>query len=202
MVFTFKKEENDSFLTNDMFIWEFIYENREALSQMLTFMNSQRDQIRHIIINTQDEYFHHLMADPQNGTDNIIPHVYHESNVQGVGLMYRVTDITGIFTVLSNHNFGNQNCKLKINIRDSFFQENNGSYIITFKEGFPEINKNNDFEVEISMDISDFSSMLMGVINFESLYNYGLANIDNVEHIDIVDKLFNVSKKPMCTTGF
>ncbi|MTI71490.1 MAG: GNAT family N-acetyltransferase [Firmicutes bacterium] len=202
IVFKFHKDEGDSFLINDMYIVEFIYENNKALDELMTFLHSQNDQIRYIILNTQDEDFYHLMKNPVNGTNNIIPSVYHESNIQGVGLMYRIIDIIGLFKTLEKHNFNNQTCKLKLNIRDSFLKENNDNFIIHFENGKAKIKDTDDYEVKISLDIKEFSTMFMGVVNFNSLYRLGLADISNKSYLEKINKIFSISTKPICTTPF
>jgi predicted acetyltransferase len=202
MIFTFKQDPNGNFLKNDMVIKEFMYESREALSELLTFLHTQDDQINRIIINTQDEFFHHLSADPRDESENVIPSVYHQTNTQGVGIMYRVTDIKMLFNTLKQHNFSNQNCKLRLTIKDTFFSENNGSTIIHFVNGIPNIVEGNDYETEVSMDISDFSSLVMGAINFKTLYRYGLADISDESYIETVNKIFLTEEKPICMTAF
>lgn len=202
IVFSFVKYEHENFLTNDININEFIYESKETFSDLITFLHSQDDQIRHIILNTQEEGFHHIMNNPSNGSNNIIPHVYHESNTQGVGIMYRVIDIKGMFNELKNHNYNNQTCKLKLSIKDSFMEANDRSFYIDFNNGLAEIVEADNYEVQISMDISDFSSMLMGSVNFKSLNKYGLAEISHEDYIEKINKIFYMDEKPMCTTPF
>lgn len=202
MVLNFVKDEQESFLINDIQVNEFIYENKEAFSELMTFLHSQDDQIRHIIFNTQDENFYHIISNPTNGTNNIIPSVYHECNTQGVGIMYRVIDIKGILKELKDHNFGNENCKLKLTIIDTFVKANNNSFVINFDNGLPEVINDDNYEVEITMDISEFSSLLMGSVNFKSLYKYGLAQISNVDYVNKINRLFHMDEKPMCTTAF
>ena len=201
LVFTFKKGSEESFVINDIHVEEFVYETTEALSGLLTFLHTQNDQIRYIIIETQDDYFHSLLPDPRNDSDFLIPSVYHVCHTTGVGLMYRVMDVEGFFTVLKDHNFGNQDCTLKVCVRDTFFKENAGDIIIHFKNGKPYLGKK-EYDIEISMDISEFSSLVMGVIPFKQLYKYGLADISDVTYIDVVDTLFRVEEKPVCTTRF
>jgi predicted acetyltransferase len=202
IIFSFKQDPNDNFLKNDIVIKEFVYETREALSELLTFLHTQDDQINRIIINTQDEFFHHISADPRDTSDNVIPSVYHQTNTQGVGLMYRVTDTRLLFNTLKDHNFSYQNCKLKLNIRDSFFSENNGSIIVHFENGTPNIVEENDYEAEVSMDVSDFSSLVMGVINFKTLFRYGLADISDESYVETVNRIFLTEEKPICMTAF
>jgi predicted acetyltransferase len=201
LVFAFKEGVKDNFIINDIEIKEFVYENRDALLELLTFLYSQHDQIRYVIINTQDEYFHHLFEDPRNDSDYLLPSAYHESNVSGVGLMYRVIDTKKLFESLADYNFGNQNCKLKLSVRDSFFRENEGNFIIHFENGIPYLNRE-CYDVEISLDISDFSSLIMGVVPFERLYQYGLVEISNPEYIDTVTRIFKTEEKPVCMTEF
>ncbi len=202
LVFTFQRGKEDNWLVNDVVVREFVYETREALSELLTFLHTQLDQINAIVFDTQDDSFHHLPLDPRNGMDNLIGPVYHESNTQGVGLMYRVVDTRGIFGLLREHNFGGQNCRLKLSITDSFVPHNHGSTIVHFERGRPHVEEGGDFEVEVRLDISDFSSLLMGVISFQSLYRYGLADISDAQYVDTVNALFKAEQKPVCMTDF
>ena len=212
LVFTW--EHGDTFITNDIRVQEFIYESREALSQLLTFLHTQADQIRHIYITTQDENFHHLLRDPRNDSDRLIPDVYHETNTQGLGLMYRVVDVPGMFERLGDHEPGTRGLvdqtsevstaieTLKLTIADSFLPENDGSTLLRFEKGRIQRLEKGDADVEVSMAIENFSCLLAGTVTFGSLYRYGLANISNVAHVHSVNRIFAVDQKPMCTTSF
>jgi len=201
-VFKFEQVNANNLLINDIHIDELVYENKEVLKELLTFLNSQSDQIREIIFDTQDEFFHHLLSDVRSRSTDLIPHVFHESNVQGVGIMYRVINTKKVFETLSNHNFGGQTCKLKLTVHDSLLEENNGSTLIYFESGTVKLVAEGESDVEISMDVSDFSSMLIGVISFKSLYRYGLGNISDEKYIETVNKIFATDEKPMCTAKF
>jgi predicted acetyltransferase len=205
LVFTW--EHGDNFITNDIRIQEFIYETREALSQLLTFLNTQADQIRHIYITSQDENFHHLLLDPRNDSERLIPDVYHETNTQGLGLMYRVVDVPGIFDRLGARDHGtaeliDQAYTLKLTVADSFLPENDGSTLLRFERGRAQRLEEGDADVEVSMAIKDFSSLLAGTVTFRNLYRYGLADISNEAHVQTVNRIFAVEQKPMCTTSF
>jgi predicted acetyltransferase len=200
LVFTW--EHGESFILNDLHIKEFIYEDREALLELATFLHSQADQIRHVFINTQDEDFHHLLLDPRNGSDRLIPDVYHESNAQGVGLMVRVIDVPGIVDRLADHDFGGQTCTLKLTIDDSFLPENAGSFLLRFDTGHVQRMEEGSHDVETRLDIADFSSLLSGTVRFRSLYRYGLAEISAESYVNIIDRIFAVEQKPMCMTPF
>jgi predicted acetyltransferase len=201
IVYTF--EQGDDFITNDMHIQEWIYEMPEALSELLTFLHTQADQIRRILVDTQDEDFHHLLRDPRDGSGKLIPSVYHQSNAQGVGLMYRVIDVPGIFDLLAEHNFGRQTCTLKLTIEDSFLPENSGSTILRFESGQLEsVEGEGQPDVKVQLDIADFSSLLAGTVSFSSLYHYGLAKATDRGYVETLDRLFAVEHKPMCMTHF
>jgi predicted acetyltransferase len=205
LVFTFAQGE--SFITNDLIIHEFICENREAMSELLTFLHTQADQIRYVIVNTQDEYFHHLLLDPRNQSERLIPDVYHETNVQGVGLMYRVVDVPRIFDLLSKRDFGTpefgaQTGTLKLTVDDSFLPENAGSLLLQFEGGHLQRLDRGNYDAELHLDIADLSSLLAGTVDFRSLYRYGLAEISSSKYAAIVDRIFAVAQKPMCTTSF
>ena len=202
MVLVFRKTSEVNALKNDIFIKEFLYENPEALKALLTFLNTQEDQINRVIFNTPDESFHHMLMDPRDASDNIMTPVYHESNLQGVGLMYRVTDTKVLFDSLSRHNFNNQTCRLKFSIRDSFLEENNRSVIVHFIDGSAALSDNDGFDAEVELDIADFSSLVVGAVRFKTLINYGIAGISDYSYTDTVDRIFELPEKPICLTIF
>lgn len=202
LIFTFKQVDNNNFLNNDIMINKLVYSNRDALQELLTFLYTQLDQIRYIVINTQDENFHHLLFDPRNNSKNLIPSVYHESNTQGVGLMYRVINVTGIFNDLKKYNFNNKTIKLMLKINDNLIEANNKGFIIYFNNGVANILDKGEYEAKISLDISDFSSLIMGVVNFKTLYNYNLAEISDERYLAVVNDLFKTEQKPVCITDF
>lgn len=199
LVFTFERGEHALF--NDIHVQEFVYENPQALSELLTFLHTQADQIRHIILETQDEFFHHLLLDPRISPPAFISSVYHQSNLQGTCLMYRVIDTPGIFNLLKGRNFG-QTCRLKLTIEDSFLPENAGSTLLWFEDGHLRMMDDGPHDVEVRLDIAEFSPMLVGAVNFLKLYSYGLADLTDPEYVSTVDKIFAVEAKPICTTPF
>lgn len=200
VAFTFKPGKN--VLVNPMEIAEWVYETPEALAELLTFLHTQADQVHEIIFNTQDENFHFLPLDPRNGTENLITSDSHETNVSGVGIMYRVLHVPMTFQALKERSFGGQTCKLKITLGDSFLRENEGSTIVHFQEGRPLVKPRGEYEAEIRMDVAEFSSLLMGVIPFKSLLSYGLAEISKEKYADAVNRLFLTEAKPICLSEF
>jgi predicted acetyltransferase len=201
LVYTF--EQGDDFITNDIHIQEWIYETPEALSELSTFLHTQADQNRRILVDTQDEDLHHLILDPRDGSGKLIPSVYHQSNAQGVGLMYRVVGVPGIFDLLAEHNFGGQTCTVKLTIDDSFLPDNAGTTLLRFEGGQLEnTGDEGQPDVEVQLDNAHFSSLLAGTVSFSSLYHYGLAGVSDIDYVEILDRLFAVEHKPMCMTHF
>lgn len=181
-------------------ITEFAYNGREVLVELLCFLHSQADQVDKIIIDSHEEYFHFLADNPANGERTIFLH--HQTNVEELGIMYRVINNRRLFENLSGHNFGGVTLTLKLNIHDSFFPKNNENIIIQFENGKPKPAGTDNFQVEIEMDIAEFSSMVMGVVPFSQLYQYSKAEISHPEFLSVIDKLFFTREKPVCYTRF
>ena len=200
--FAFKRFDADNVLRNNIVIRELVHENRRVLSELLAFLHTQGDQIDQIIYPTQDESFHFVPFDPRDGSDHTIPIIAHQTNTQGVGIMYRVIDTKGIFRILKNHSFNNQDCFLNINLKDSFLPQSRPSVAVRFENGLPHIEGDGKCDVEVSMDIADFSSLIMGTVELRSLYEYGLAEISDETYLEIVGKIFRVEQKPICHTMF
>ncbi|MHA2292098.1 MAG: GNAT family N-acetyltransferase [Candidatus Hodarchaeales archaeon] len=202
IAYKFRKLNQENFILNKLIIDEFIYESKEARAALLTFLHTQDDQINRIILNTQDDCFHYLLSDPRNGS-NAFFLTSQETNIQGVGIMYRVINTKQLFKVLENHNFGNQSVILKLSIKDNFLAKNNGDLIVSFEKGKPTvITEKKEFDVEISLNVANFSSMIMGVIPFRKLYNFGLAEISKEEFLKTVNQLFLVESHPITIEQF
>lgn len=200
--FFYKKAGEFNPMKNDIVIRELVYENLEVFNQLLNFLYTQFDQINRIIVNTQDENFHYLLDDPRDESDNVFAPIYHQGNLQGVGLMYRIIDTAEFFNQLAQYNFNGGNIKLRFNIVDSFVDENNKPVVVEFKNGKPIVNESEIYDAEISMDISDFSAMAMGCIEFRALLKLGLAKISSESYTETVNNLFRKKEKPICSTVF
>lgn len=120
----------------------------------------------------------------------------------GLGLIYRILDVAGIFRILGEHFFGGQTCRVKFIIGDSFLPENSGSTVIHFTAGRPTVvGEGGVWDVEVTMDVAEFSSMLVGAAEFSSLHNYSLAHISDERYLETIDRLFR-APKPICLTAF
>jgi predicted acetyltransferase len=189
-------------LRNNIVIRELVYDSRDVLLELLTFLQSQLDQITQVIFSTQDESFHFVPHDPRDGSENMIPIIGHQTNTQGIGIMYRVIDTRRVFKLLKDHNFGDQSCRLRLSISDSFMEGDEAKLVVHFKDGKPSVKKHADYEVEVRIDIADFSSLLMGSVDYRNLFEYGLSDISDERYVDTVARIFQVEQKPICHTIF
>lgn len=199
---SFKFIFGKNFTQHEIEVIECVYETREALQELMAFLHSQADQVARITLHTLDEYFHYLAYDPRDDSGNVMPHAYHQTDTVGVGLMYRVIDVPGVFRALAERNFGDRSCVLQLTVADSLLPENSGSTIVVFVDGRPSVREGGEADVEVRLDVAEFSSLLMGVVPFRRLYAYGLAEISSAALIPLVDRLFAVDEKPICLTRF
>jgi predicted acetyltransferase len=198
LLFTFKKLSETNFLENNLMIQEWICENPTALAKLNTFIHSQADQIQRVILNSQDDALPFLFDDPRNGSNHIIPSVYHETNTAGVGIMYRISDIDMFF---KHHNhFNKVSCSFKLNVIDSFLAKEPISHVVNLVEG--KLSNKGEPEFLVELDIANLSSLMMGSIDVNRLYQYGLLKIDNINYLETFAQIFENSKQPICMTAF
>ncbi len=200
--FSFEKGRRTDFLSNHIYIRELIYESLDDLGRLLTFLQTQADQVEQIVYNTQDDSFYYLLHDPRDSAEELLPHdIAHVSSLQGLGIMYRVLDVPRLFEVLQQHNFNDVTCCLQIDLSDSFFPENAGSYVIKVTSGESKLAPDAAPDVILAMDVADFSSLVTGVISLRKLVGYGLATISDAAYLGRLDRLFS-GPKPVCLTSF
>jgi hypothetical protein len=116
--------------------------------------------------------------------------------------MYRVVDTRKLLEHFKEYNFKNESLKLKLKVDDNFFKPNNGSYHLEFDKGKLFVKKRLKPEVEISMGVAAFSSMIMGVVSFKKLYEYRQAEISDLKYLEQVNQIFTFPAKPVCTSMF
>lgn len=201
---TFEKSPTagGNFLKNDLIVHDWIALDREAQLAFCAYLHTQADQAHRIIYTTHDDSLQHLLTDPRSDADNMIPSVYHESNVAGVGLMYRIGDVPGVFRALRDHNFGGQTLRLKLDVQDSFMPDNAGPTVVHFSGGQATLVENGEADVTLALDISDLSSIMMGVVPVSTLYHYGVVEVSDPATLPALDALFRAASGPVCMTHF
>ncbi len=202
IVFSFKKQSESNFLLNNMVIKEFLYETPEALLELSTFLNSQADQVNRIEWHTQDDNIHFFLGDVRNESNHLIPSVYHANAIVGIGLMYRIINVRGFFQELKRHHFNNSNITFKLTVYDSLLEENNKPLIIRAVDGALEMLENAHYDVEMTIDIAELSSLVMGVVTVQELFMLGMLKVSDEQFLQELHKFFFVLNKPTCVTAF
>ncbi len=200
-VIKFDKVRGDNPLLQNITVNYLVYNNPEALKAILAFLGSQIDQVDRIVFETHDDDLHFLPTDPRDGD----PSMYYtcwETNRQALGIMYRVLDVRRLFDALTRYNFNNESLHLKLTIKDSFLSVNQGSTLIQFKGGEAKILDHGRHDVEVKMNVEFFSSLIMGVVDFHTLWNYRLAAVSSDDKVGILDRLFNSREKPVTMEEF
>jgi predicted acetyltransferase len=116
--------------------------------------------------------------------------------------MYRVIDVPRLFDLLAGHNFGGQTVTVQLNLRDSFWSDCDGAWVLVAENGNVSLNPSATPDVEIGLDVAEFSSLIMGATTFRQLLAYGLADISDPAYADVVHQLFYTPNKPICHTAF
>lgn len=203
LLFKFEPVGNGNALSNNMLVRAFIYESTAVMQALMTFLHTQADQINRVVLTVQDENLHYLLADPRNGSGVMLPGINHETAVSGLGIMFRVIDVPRLFAAWGDRDFGGQTCRLCITLRDSFLPENDGSTVVYFENGRSALQSvSSPYDVEITLDVSDFSSMAIGAVTFKQLRHYGLVKISDPAYTDVVNRIFWTENKPQTLTTF
>lgn len=199
LVFRWEKGEND--MVNDLVVRTLLYDTPAVLSELVTWLHTQADQVRHIILDTPDDSFHYLLHDPRNGSREILYTEYQETNVQGVGLMYRVLDTPALFRLLADRGWGEGTCRLRLAVVDTFLPENAGSTLVHLADGRAAVVERGEHDVEVRLDVADLSSLLAGAVDLADLYRLGRAHVSDPAWVGPVGRIL-AAEKPVCTTLF
>jgi predicted acetyltransferase len=202
LIFRFEPAPGDNWLVNNIQLRTLVYDDSTALAALLGFLRKQADQVGRIIYETQDATFHYLLRDPRDESGNLLAGLWHQSNTQGMGIMYRVIDVARLFTALRDHDFGGVSVRVRLNLTDTFVPGNSGSYLLAVENGGAELVMNGAADVEVEMDIADFSSLAVGAVDFSRLHAYGRATLSDPALIPVVNRLFHAAIPPWCLTSF
>ena len=197
----FDKVRQDNPLLQNITVNYFVYENPEAFHAIVAFLGSQLDQVDRIVFETHDDDLHFLPTDPRDG-EQAMYYTCWETNRQAVGIMYRVLDTQRLFEALAGHDFNGQSLRLKLTIRDSFLPQNSGSTLLQFKGGEAKVHDRGRHDAEVKMSVEWLSSLVMGVVDFRSLWTYGLVEVSDPARVDAVDRIFHSREKPVTMEEF
>ncbi|WP_043933561.1 GNAT family N-acetyltransferase [Bacillus sp. EB01] len=202
LIFGFEPAASSNFLRNNLVIREMVYETPDALACLATFLHTQSDQIERVIINTQDDALEFMLGDVRNGSGNLIPSVYHESNTAGVGIMYKVLDFDSLISDLEGRNFNGVSTCFSLTVTDSFELNEPRKLGLRFTNGIISTAELQEAEFDIELDIADLSSLFIGAVDARRLYGYGRLRISDSSFFEMVVRAFQSPEKPICMRAF
>jgi len=197
----FERGEATNMSDNILLVKELVYETPAAFRELMTFLHRQADQARQVVLHTQDPEFYQLLLDPRNGTHREPSPLFHEIGATGMGIMYRIVDVPGLFRTLADHDFGGQTVRVAFEIDDSFLPENSGRTVVQFTNGRPEVVEG-EAELTVALSIADFSSLVMGSVSFQTLYRHGVVQVADEAAVRTLQRLFAVEATPRTLTLF
>jgi hypothetical protein len=116
--------------------------------------------------------------------------------------MYRVVDTRAAWAALAGIDFGGETLRLRLHARDTFRASNHSPVTVAFADGKPGVVEDGQHDVALDLDIAEFSSLLMGAVDLETLCLYGLAEVSDPAWIPRLTRLFATPRKPITTTPF
>lgn len=201
IAYGYEKGHASNFNINHLVLREWLWLGQEAFGACCSFLKSQGDQFQRIIFSTQNDSLHWLLHDPRNTSDNVFPHVYHETNASGVGLMYRIISLPGFIEATSYRNFADLSTTLTINLKDSFRPQNAGLYSLVFENGVCRLSQQPLAGPVLNIDVADLTALLMGSVDIAALYRLGKVQTAK-ENLTLLTKLFHAPHKPECITAY
>jgi predicted acetyltransferase len=207
----------DNLYLNDIYVDEMVYDSPEALRELLAFFGRQADQARHLILQTPDPSFYHLLEDPRDASENVIEPAYHQSAVTGVGLMYRLVDVPrglGAYAAARPGVAGPEGDRnrpvpaITLAVTDNFVPENAGRYVLGpdagagRDAGTDAATRSAETPAILSIDVSALSSLVMGAVSIGELLDLGLGELSDPAARPAVEGLFPRGPGPICYTGF
>lgn len=197
IIYTFQVEKKFKY---HMLVKEFIWENADALHALLTFLHNQQDQVERIVINTPDDLLHLLVSDPASGRYEAFDSDYLELMATAVGGMYRVIDLPGLLGRLAGQRIGYGTHTVRIHLKDAFFPQGASQAIVRVEDGVLLPAGDHQPDSELSIDVGEFSSLLMGGADLFTLHRYGLISLSDDRHLHTLAGIFAAPHQPMWTS--
>ena len=202
LIYRFHRLSDDNYLRQQLHVREMMYEHPVALEALLAFLQVQADQVEQIRFISQDPALHYRFHDPRDAANRLFPSVNHQIARVGVGLMYRLTSVPNLLHSLRNYRFGQGTLTLRLQLEDDFLPEYGGDFLLRFEEGKIHAVNTSTADVDLYIQMADFSSVLMGCAHLADLHRLGLATLSDTAWLPAVDALFRLPQPPICVTSF
>ncbi|WP_163527505.1 GNAT family N-acetyltransferase [Halobacillus ihumii] len=203
MIFECRRKQNDTFLKHDLHITDWFTQSDEAFQSLINFLHNQKDQVRSIVFPTYDDSLAFLLDDPRNVTEDLIFRMYHETHKRGTGVMYRIVDLPLFMNYISDHSFGLESMTVHFEVEDTLMKTEQTTYSYRFEEGKPKVCDSRDDGIQLTIDIADLSSLLMGCVQLSTLVRFKRAEVHGPDNMrSQVKRLFDSPKKPENWSSF
>ncbi len=199
MVYQFRNGKPGNYTINQMYLKELIYERVDVLAKLLGFLRKQEDQVQLVIFNTQDEHFHYLFDNPLDDSLHYIPYGYLQTNVQAIGVMYKILDVREAFRQCAHRNYNSVTLGVRFLIENEHDEVE--ELIVSFEDGLALLDRGT-VDVTVECHLSDFSPMFLGSTSVRGLHSIGLLRVDDASHLDRLHRAFDTPHKPVCYTDF
>lgn len=81
--------------------------------------------------------------------------------------------------------------------------ENGGEWVLNVVHGRAQLLPAlTTFDVSLTLEVAEFSSLLTGAVEFKTLVGYGLVELSDNAYIETMHRLFYTDNKPICLTSF
>ncbi len=202
LYFVSKKVNENNFLRHKLVIKEWIYNTPEAFSALCGFLNIQKDQYDFIEYETQKDNFYFAFSDIRRSELEISQNIAHRVAHSGIGLMYRVVNVEKFITkILSKDKIECPDIEIALAIEDSFMPVNQRVFKLAVNKNEVSLKESLNNPIQINMNISEFSSLMVGSAKLQNLYQIGKVKC-NKKDIKLLECFFNSSNSPECITKF
>lgn len=194
MIYQFNQKENDNFLQHDLHITDWVAHTPDAFRSLIRFLHNQKDQVRSVVFPTFNDEFVYLLDDPTHQSNDLIFRIYHETHRRGTGAMYRIVNIPKFIESIHDHSFSDESVIIDFEVKDSLMEQETYKYTCEFNSKGTQLVEAGQSSVHVSLDIADFSSLLMGCVTLENLIFIGKAEAKG--EVDRAKRVFSAPEKP------
>lgn len=203
LIFTFKRVGEETIYGTDLVVDEMVTLTSGAFQAFSTFLNGQADQVREVLLETQDPHFSEYFDDPSSDDLNTFQTRHQELYRVGVGMMYRVISMEQVLEFLTEKGIPEAFPTLCIDVKDRLLPNQEGTYYVYREENrLAYSRKPRVPEVTMTIDIADFSALVMGSAKLGSLLFSGKVTLSDHRCLPALAELLEAEAAPVCLSRF
>ncbi len=197
---TYRMKADESTQQSTHMNLELQYITPNGLKAALNFLNSQSDQVSEITFSTLHHDFFFNLADIRHNDHRMLREPgFHHIYDAAMGMMYR--SLNPVELIIARP-CKLDNLRIRFIIHDSFMEVCKRDFIIEWKDSKAKLSKGKKAELELMLDVADFSSWILNAIDMTTLYQYGLVEISDDAYLAGIDQAFYYQQKPICLERF